>query len=488
MTSLTLRTSAERGPQPGQAHGPYPVHQDGSTHGPSHGLLPRPPLPPQPAMPPGPPLPRLLPGAAAPRHGGPIGLDDHLRKYGPMPLPGRNTRNGRRPRARLIDMVERSGLTGRGGAGFPTGRKLRSVASGGGEAVVVANGSEGEPASFKDRLLLMQLPHLVLDGISLAADTVGAREAHLCVHRGDGGLGRLLRDAVTDRWESGIDQVRIQVSELPDRYVASEQSAVVNYINGGPAKPTYSPPRTHESGVRGRPTLVNNVETLANIALIARYGDGWFRSAGLPSAPGSTLLTVGGAVRRPGVYEIALGTTIGHVLTLAEVTAPLQAVLTGGYFGSWLPAQAAWQIPLTHAALKAVGGALGAGILIALPESACGLAETARVLRYLADETAAQCGPCVMGLPALAGVVAEAAFEGGRDGGLKRAERLRRFVAGRGACRHPDGASQLAMSALNTFAADLRWHEQRGPCSGVRQAPLLPLPPGDAEGEEVGWR
>ena len=211
-------------------------------------------------------------------------------------------------------MVERSGPTGRGGAGFPTGRKMRSVASRRGPAVVIANGAEGEPASGKDRLLLTRLPHLVLDGISLAAQAVGAREAHLVVHRQDGWLRDRLQAAADARYEAGADPVPIQVTGIPGRYVSSEQTAVAAFLGGGPGKPAFTPPRLDERGLRGRPTLENNVETLAHLALIARYGDGWFRSIGLPSATGSALVTVGGTVGLPGIYEIELGTRIGDVL------------------------------------------------------------------------------------------------------------------------------------------------------------------------------
>ncbi len=411
----------------------------------------------------------------------PLDLNDHLREYGPVPLPGRDgrhDRDGHADRASFIDLVERAGLTGRGGAGFPTGRKMRAVAAGGGPTAVVANGAEGEPASFKDRLLLMRVPHLVLDGIALAAAAIGAGNAYLCVHASQRDLLASLHAAVKERRDAHADTVAVRLAELPVHYVASEQSAIVQYLNGGPAKPTFAPPRTHESGVRGRATLVNNVETLAHLALIARYGDRWFRAVGLPSAPGSALLTVGGALAKPGVYEIALGTTIGQVLTLAGVTEPLQAVLTGGYFGSWLPIDVAWRVRMTHADLRAAGGAFGAGVLIALPRPACGLAETARVLGYLAGETAGQCGPCVMGLPALAGAFADLAYRGGSAGQRDRVTRWQRLVNGRGACRHPDGASQFAASALAAFGADAQLHEQRGPCASLRRPPQLPLPPG----------
>jgi NADH:ubiquinone oxidoreductase subunit F (NADH-binding) len=424
------------------------------------------------------PQPRLL-AALFPRQV--TTLREHERRYGPVWLRGPS--GCERPE-RLIDMVDAAGLTGRGGAGFPTGRKMRSVA-GRGEAVVVANGAEGEPASAKDRLLLSQLPHLVLDGITLAAEAVGAMEAYLCVHRQEQALVAGLSAAVAERRAAGLDPVPIHVTGVPGRYVSSEQSSLVHFLNGGPAKPTFSPPRPHESGVQGRPTLVNNVETLAHIALIARYGDSWFRGAGVPWAPGTMLVTVGGAVEDPGVYEIELGTPAGEVIMRAGGPGEgLQALLIGGYFGAWLPIEAAWALPMTQATLRAAGAALGAGVVIALPDTCCVLAETARVIRYLAGEGARQCGPCRMGMPALAGAVTELAYHGGR-GQAGAVQTLIGLVDGRGACRHPDGASQLARSALRGFPADAAWHDAYGPCGGVRRPPLLPLPVG--EGTEGDW-
>ena len=449
---------------------------------PGPGTRARPTFPPGPgtapelALPPGrsrrPRLPRLLAGLSQ-SHGRPIGLPEHERLHGPLPLRGHSGRD--RPE-RLIDIVERSGLTGRGGAGFPTGRKMRSVAQRRGPAVVVANGAEGEPASSKDRLLLTRLPHLVMDGITLAADAVGAREAYLCVHRQESRLLASLQDAADARAAAGLDPVPIEIVGIPGRYVSSEQTAIVQFLGGGPAKPTFTPPRLDERGLRGRPTLENNVETLAHLALIARYGDRWFRGIGLPSATGSSLVTVSGDVARPGVYEIELGTPIGAVIMMAGGSQRPQAILVGGYFGGWMPPEHAWPIPLSQPTLRAAGGAMGAGILVCLPPTACGLAETARVIRYLAEETAGQCGPCVFGLPALADALADLAFQGGRGRAVDQISSLLPIIEGRGACRHPDGATQLVRSALRTFAADARSHGRNGACHGIQQAPLLPLP------------
>jgi NADH:ubiquinone oxidoreductase subunit F (NADH-binding) len=413
---------------------------------------------------------RLLAGLSQYRA---IGLREHVYLHGPLPH-WRQTA-GRRA-VRLNDLGDRSGLTGRGGAGFPAGTKMRAVTAAPGRTVVVANGAEGEPASRKDWLLLTRSPHLVLDGITLAAAAVRAAEAYLCVHGRERDLLARLEYAIAERQAAGLDPVPVQLTGIPDPYVSSEQSAIVHFLNDGLAKPTFTPPQAHERGVKGRPTLVHNVETLAHLALIARHGDRWFRSVGLPTAPGSTLVTVGGAVGRPGVLEIGLGTPLGQVIAMAGgPTERLQAVLVGGYFGAWLPAAQAWRVPMCHAALRDAGGAMGAGVVIALPESSCALVETARVLRYLADENAGQCGPCMFGLPALADELSDLAYVGGRADVVERVSALLPLIEGRGACRHPDGATGLVRSALWTFEADAAWHDRRGPCPGVRRAPLLPV-------------
>jgi NADH:ubiquinone oxidoreductase subunit F (NADH-binding) len=424
-------------------------------------------------MPPGQ-LPRLV------SHDGPLGLRAHFERYG---------RAGRPGAQQLLAGIERAGLTGRGGAGFPTARKMRAVAGQrrrGGAPVVVANGVESEPASGKDALLLSQSPHLVLDGIAAAAAAVGAGEAYLCVEGGHPRRAGQLSAAIKDRAQAGIDEAAVQLMALPGRYVASEESALVNFLNGGPAVPVYVPPRPFERGVGGRPTLVNNVETLAHVALIARYGPDWFCSVGTQAAPGSALLTISGAVRRPGVYEVALGTRLGDLIALAGGAAePPQAILAGGYFGGWLPLPAAVDVPASHPGLRSAGAALGAGVLIVLPGSACGVAETARVFRYLAGQSAGQCGPCTYGLPAIADALDHIAWHGGDERAGAWLRRLLPLVEGRGACHLPDGAVALAASAVRVFGADLERHLRDGPCQRVTRASVLAVP---MPGERTGTR
>ena len=402
----------------------------------------------------------------------PLSLPDHEAHWGPMP-----TTTG----PDLLNEVQKSGLLGRGGAGFPTARKMLTVSVGRGKTVVVANGSEGEPASAKDRLLLMRAPHLVLDGVQLAARIVRADEAYLVIHRGTGAR-QVLQEALRQR----RDRIKVQLREVPSAYVASEETAVIHWLNGGDAKPTFTPPRPFERGVNGKPTLVNNVETLAHLATIARRGSDWFRSVGDGDEPGTLLVTVTGASVRGTVAEVPTGTPIGHVLSRAGVHLDATlAVLVGGYFGTWLAPALAAQLPLSHHALRAAGGGLGAGVLAAVPADRCGISETARVASYLASHNAGQCGPCLNGLPAIAGALQRLATGQWDDAWWPALERWMSVVPGRGACRHPDGAVRFVASALTVFAADVAQHRARRPCTGVAAPGFLPLP---ASSHAPSWR
>ncbi|MDT5173293.1 MAG: hypothetical protein QOG37_544 [Mycobacterium sp.] len=396
-------------------------------------------------------------------------LAEHQRRYGRLPLPG----HAGHP-ARLVDEVAAAGLLGRGGAGFPTAHKLAAVAGARGRPIVVANGCEGEPASEKDAVLLDLAPHLVLDGAIAAAHALGASEVSICVHEGTA-AALTMPVAIAER----RDPVPIRLVEVPAHYVASEASALVQYLNTGDARPTSTTVRAAQHGVRGRPTLIDNVETLAHLALIARYGAGWFRQTGSEDLPGTLLTTIGGAVRHPGVYELPGGTTLDTALRHAGgPTTPVQAVLTGGYGGSWLSsANQAPATPLTHEGMRAAGATLGVAALLALPAAACGLAQTAHLLHYLAGQSAKQCGPCMFGLPAIATDLADlVAGHSNARSVLARLHRRLTVIPGRGACAHPDGAVQLAASALEVFQTDLSEHLNGRPCLRASEPPLFHLP------------
>jgi NADH:ubiquinone oxidoreductase subunit F (NADH-binding) len=386
--------------------------------------------------------------------GRPATFAEHVARYGPLPLSHS-----------LIERVEAAGLRGRGGAGFPTAVKMRAVAAGRRRPVVVANGCEGEPVSRKDHALLSVAPHLVFDGAQLAAHAVGATTVLICVHRDDP-LAASVAAALAQRHG---DPVPTRIVEVPARFVASEESALVNFINTGTATPTTKPPRPFERGVRGKPTLVDNVETLANLALIARTVE----------AATSKLVTVGGAVRGGGVHEVAVDASLATALSAAGgESEPLQAVLAGGYGGNWVQFPAAAGLSLAHNEFR------GVGMLLALPMRACGIVETAAILRYLADESARQCGPCMFGLPAIAQDFAVLATGRADSSTVPRLRRRLGVIPGRGACAHPDGAVRLAASALRVFDQDVYAHAIGRSCPFAAAKPrFLPKP----RFRETGW-
>jgi NADH:ubiquinone oxidoreductase subunit F (NADH-binding) len=400
-------------------------------------------------------LPRLLPQA-------PEDLQAHLSRYGTVPYRsrerGRSQPRGRRQAGLLIHDIEASGLTGRGGAAFPVHRKLTAVAQAkGARKVAVANGAESEPASRKDELLLRIAPHLVLDGLQLAAEAVGATEAHLYLHAAPG--PQILR-ALAERTTRRLDPLPVTITQAPPRFLAGQETALVSRLGGGPARPTFQPPRVSQRGLGGAPTLVQNVETLAHLALIARYGPRWFRAVGTDTEPGSMLTTIYRPDRKTAIHEVPTGLPLHNLLP-----ADAQAWLVGGYHGTWLPLPEATERTMDSKCM----------VLAALPADRCGLAETARVTAYLAAESAGQCGPCLNGLPRMAAALAELAHGRPRRQLLADLQRWSGLVTGRGACHHPDGTVRFVRSALQVFAGEINRHA-RGHCSASSRTPFLPLP------------
>jgi len=401
--------------------------------------------------------------------GGAESLADHRARLGDLP--------GRAERSHLIAMLEAAGLLGRGGAGFPVGHKWGSVAGrANGDAIVLANGAESEPLSHKDRVLMTARPHLVIDGVELAAEAVGARRAVLYVGSEHTQALAALERALGERAASpsrSLPRVPISFATPPVSYVAGEESAAVHFVNAGDARPTTVPPRPFEKGVGGKSTLVQNVESLAHAALIARYGVAWYREAGRAETPGTALVTVTGGTR-PGVVEIDLGTTIGEVAQWAGVTAGEGSpVLLGGYFGGLVAGADAWRLPLDPKVLRSNGTAFGAGVVAFMGDETCGVTTTARIMDYMAGSSAAQCGPCVFGLRAIADASARIATGQARQDDLARLRGWSQSIAGRGACRLPDGTTGLLASSLRIYDADWASHQHHRRClvrSGMARA------------------
>lgn len=395
----------------------------------------------------------------------PVGLAEHLERWGPFPR--------KWARSSLIDEVDASGLAGHGGAWFPVATKWRDVHRGRRAPVVVANGSEGEPASEKDALLLSRVPHLVLDGATCAAAALGAVRVVVMVPQD---CMRVVRSAVIERQRMGLDPVEIEVIAAVDSFIAGQESAVVNALDSRlGAVPTFvGLDSIRRRGVGGRPTLVQNVETLANVALIARFGAGWFRSLGTEQYPGTMLLTVHGLSAGPTVIETPIGSRAGTVLGI--VADDFQGALLGGYGGGWISTDTLMGLPLEEASARRANTSLGAGVVALLPHSVCPLSEVARTARYLASQSAGQCGPCAHGLPALAGELEDLAFgPARRQRNIEEIMTLCSLVEGRGACRHPDGVSRFVRTACAVFAHEVSDHLTQGPCRRVSRPPCLPL-------------
>ena len=375
-------------------------------------------------------------------------LADHRAWYGPL------------PRVDPLEVASRAVLRGRGGAAFPVATKLESVAAAsraaGSRPVVVANGAEGEPAAAKDAFLLRRSPHLVLDGLQLVTDALGAGEAILATAID---LLPALEAHLQER------SLSVRLHAVPDRFLAGEESALIASIDDGASLSRAKFPPIREQGVRGRPTLVQNVETLARLALLAR-GD---TSAAV--RPLVTRREQFAGIPRVDITDVPLDQRLGDVL---RIDRSVGAVLVGGYHGTWLTTAAAQEVTLERESLATVGASLGAGVLAALPADRCGLRETARVVGYLAAESAGQCGPCLNGLPRIAVALEALARPGPAPGHL--IEDVRRWcdvLPDRGACRHPDGSVRLIASALEVFDAELAIHEVGG-CTAADERSFLP--------------
>lgn len=365
-------------------------------------------------------------------------LHNHNRRLGPLPAAGHG----------FIDTIAKTGLTGRGGASFPVAVKWQSVAKHSrGDAVILVNGAEGEPLSKKDRALMTTRPHLILDGAFAAAQVLRARRVVLYIGENHSAARQAMLHAVAER--PVPERRMVTAFAAPARYVAGQESAAIHLINEGIATPTTMPPYPFERGIDRVPTLVQNVETLAQIALVARTGQ----------ATRTALVTIAGAVRMPGVLEMEADAALSEAIERAGgPTEPTRAILLGGYFGSWVDSTAAPNLLLDASALQAQGLGLGCGVIGVLGSSRCPVCEMAGMMRYLAAESSAQCGPCFFGLRSLADACIRISEQGPHSQELQRLQRWTVDIKGRGACRHPDGAVTLLQSALKTFAHEFATH------------------------------
>ena len=313
---------------------------------------------------------------------------------------------------------------------------------------MVANGEEGEPASIKDRWLLRHRPHLILDGLRLAAAMVAADRTYVYVSDPDS--ARSVEAALAELEPDALDGIAVEVWSVEPGYIAGEETAAVRAINGGPVKPTDKPPRPFQEGVGGLPTLVSNVETLAALPYLQSHGSAEFRSLGTSLSPGSFLVTVTGAGRAPGLYEVPHGLPFTELLALHDVSPEhVRGALLGGYFAGLLD-RSVLDATLDHETLRGLGSGLGNGAIAVITDE-CPLAVAASVLAYFDRENAGQCGSCFNGTAAMA-AVARALRDGvATEEDLARLRRWSVVLRGRGACATLDAATNIAASLLAKF-------------------------------------
>lgn len=384
------------------------------------------------------PGPALLAGLAE----GPS-LAAHRDRYGPVPEVSLET---------LLDLVGRTGVRGRGGAAFPFATKL-AAAGARRRAVVVVNLAEGEPASAKDSALALTRPHLVLDGAVSAARALGARAVHVVLPGERPATARAMELAVAER----EDRKRITLHTASGRFVAGQARAVLELMAGRPNLPVTAWSPEAVSGHGGRPTLLSNAETWAQVGLLVLGGAASYRRLGTPVEPGSTLLTLSRPGAPPEVHEVAFGTPWSEVVRPLR---PHEEILVGGFHGTWTRWETLSSMSVSPAAMITAGTPLGAGVVHVPGAATCPLAFTSTVLDYLADQSAGRCGPCFNGLPALAREVR--ALTQGRAAPA-RIDQLTVLVERRGACAHPDGTVRLLRSALAVLEDEVAAH-QLGRC------------------------
>ena len=371
--------------------------------------------------------------------------------------------------AAVVDVIERSGLRGRGGAGFPTGTKLRLAreAEGSPKSVVV-NGAEDEPGSGKDQFLLQKLPELVIEGAMIAARAVGAEEVVFYLSEEHPESTARLQAAVeeTDRMSQAALAASFVIS--PSTYVAGEDTAALEVIEGREPLPRDKPPYPVVAGVHGRPTAVLNAETAAVLPRIILHGADWYRSLGTPESPGTMLFTLGPEMKAPGIHELELGKPLRHLVE--EVGGglrsgePVRFVLPGGPSSGFLtPHQL--DVPLTYERLREAGSALGCGVVRVFGASTCIVEVLDELMGFFQRECCGQCPPCRMETGLLARLVGQLRAGAGNAQLLEKLPEVLDFAQAQGGkCSFIGMPGPPVRSALELFPEDFASHIETGGC------------------------
>lgn len=378
----------------------------------------------------------------------------------------------------IIQMVKDSGLRGRGGAGFPTGLKWSFIPKDPTiQKYLCCNADEGEPGTFKDRGIMENDPHLLIEGMIIASYAIGASVSYIYI-RGEFVFGtRRLEAAIKEAYEKGFLGKNILGSGFSHdmyihrgfgAYICGEETALLESIEGYRGQPRKKPPFPALSGLYGKPTVINNVETLACVPAIIEKGPKWFSSIGPEKSPGPKIFCVSGHVKKPGLYELPLGTTMrdlifDHCGGMLNEGRGLKAVIPGGVSAPMLNAHEL-DTPLDFDSLAAKGSMLGSGAVVVMDESTC-MVKTALIInRFFSHESCGKCTPCRDGTPWLTNILKRIEYGNGRPGDVELLESLCTNIFGRTFCPLGDGAVMALRGALKNFRDEFQHHIDHKRC------------------------
>lgn len=405
----------------------------------------------------------------------PISYEEYLRRRGYTALS--KTIHTLEPSG-VVELIKRSGLRGRGGAGFPTGKKWEMVVQRKADRkYLCCNAAEDEPGTFKDRYLLRSNPHQLIEGAILGAYAICAAEVYLYINGHYEEEIAFMEQALQTAKEKGhwgkqIEgtsfSVELKITQSPGTYVAGEETALLEVVEGRLAKPRQKPPYYPAvQGLYGMPTVVNNAETLSNVAHIIREGVDWFRMLGTASSPGTLVFTLTGDINRPGLYELPLGSSLRDLIEVYGGGIcggkQLKAVFPGGPSNAIIAADQI-DVALDFDALKAIGSGLGTGAVIVMSEDACMVQSAIQYARFFARESCGQCPPCKLGTAHLSEILEKIESGQGDEKDLQQIEQVCGMVKGRGYCYLLTGASIAVESIFRRFKGEYVAHVQQGAC------------------------
>ena len=375
------------------------------------------------------------------------------------------------PQEQIIEQVKTSGLRGRGGAGFPTGLKWSFInRSAEGEKYIVCNSDEGEPGTFKDRDILRYNPHALIEGMIIAGYAIGGTVGYNYIRGEFWEPYERFEAALQEAREAGLLGEDILGSGFSfdihthlgaGAYVCGEETALLESIEGKKGQPRFKPPFPAMFGLYGRPTVINNTETLASIPDIMRQGGEWFRDLGVKNSGGSKLFSISGNINKPGVYEIPMGTPFAELLEMAGGMKPgykLKAVIPGGSSAPVLPGEVMMDLNMDYDSIANAGSMLGSGAVIVIDDQQCMVRLLDRISYFYYEESCGQCTPCREGTGWLHRVIHRIEKGEGRPEDLELLDDVTQRIMGRTICALGDAAALPVASFIQHFRDEFQYH------------------------------